>query len=77
MLRVVCGMLMSFVGCCVGLRFVPFVAVRGWLLFGIRCGCCALRVFGAVGCMLMSLCWLLFLPVVCCPRLLLFDIWCL
>ena len=38
-LCVVCCMLMSFVGCCVGLLFVPVVAVRGWLLFGVRWGC--------------------------------------
>ena len=38
-LCVVCCLLMSFVGCCVGLRFVPFVVVHFWLLFGIRYGC--------------------------------------
>ena len=61
----VCGLfpsLLSAAGCC--LAFVVVV-------------CCALSKFGAVGCLLMILCWLLFLPVVCCPCLLLFDRWCL
>ena len=55
----VCGLFpssLSTFGCC--LAFVVVV-------------CCALSKFGAVGCLLMILCWLLFLPVVCCPCLLL------
>ena len=50
-LCVVCCLSMSFVGCSVGLRFVPFVAVHLWWLFGIRCGCslCVEDVWG---------CWL-------------------
>ena len=65
----VCCMLMSFVGCCAGLLFVPFVVVRGWLLFGIRCGC-LLCVEYVWRCLLYADDFVLVIVVACCVLLL-------
>ena len=68
-LCVVCCLLMSFVGCCAGLLFVPFVGVRGWLLFGIRCGC-LLCVEHVWRCLLSAGDVVLVIDVACCVLLL-------
>ena len=68
-LRVVCCMLMSIVGCCAGVMVVPFVVVRGWLLFGIRCGC-VLCVEYLWRCLLYAEDFVLDIVVACCVLLL-------
>ena len=74
MLCVVCCMLVSFVSCCAGVMTVPFVVVRGWLLFGIRCGW-LLRVDNVWRCLLYADDFVLVIVVACRVLLLFAVVW--